>query len=545
MEGVESSAMDVKISLSQREEGTKEAIMMLFGWGNLQSGSEEYNTASRHRTGKDSAVALINGGLYVKSDLNAGCTDFSSNAKVREIYDNNILPEGYIQNGEWYTFKRILDKRTENLQYQKIIVSNTTSGNVIFSSNWLPAGTTPKSWYDDEKDSYEPSGYYNRVYPYRNIICPAFLQEGDTAMVDNLTYNLMEVTDAEFTDTYGKTEDSFEPVMNDDGQVLRYENDFDTVYDLTLNGSANGYYGHELFSAAVNENNFTISNTKTFGDAKSATQNNVSLPSEDNSSGYAIVSGDTLFGNHFGEWNVEKDIPWSGYEKTVVDICMNFVDDSTPFIKLLGYGGTLSSGNLGGEQNVLAAASAYGGWYDVGIAIVNGGDYFKSLYKIPKGMNTTIHIGEECTLDAYKTDESGCRFNRNVNRIVFAHDFCGILVDIEPLTEIRPPKKNEIPANKILAYGTSITHGACSQVFSNTYISQLALRLGMDILDNGMGGSCFCEPEVANWIKDTECNLILLELSVNMIYGYTDEEYKERAGNIIKNALSTGKPQKS
>lgn len=74
---------------------------------------------------------------------------------------------------------------------------------------------------------------------------------------------------------------------------------------------------------------------------------------------------------------------------------------------------------------------------------------------------------------------------------------------------------------------------------SNTYISQLALRLGMDILDKGMGGSCFCEPEVANWIKDTECNLILLELSVNMIYGYTDEEYKERAGNIIKNALST------
>jgi hypothetical protein len=106
---------------------------------------------------------------------------------------------------------------------------------------------------------------------------------------------------------------------------------------------------------------------------------------------------------------------------------------------------------------------------------------------------------------------------------------------------IRPPKAEELPKLKMLAYGSSITHGACSMVFSNSYISRMARRLGVDVLNKGMGGSCFCEKEVAEYISTVNWDFAVLELAVNMIDLYTPLEFEKRAGYVIEKALERKK----
>lgn len=189
------------------------------------------------------------------------------------------------------------------------------------------------------------------------------------------------------------------------------------------------------------------------------------------------------------------------------------------------------------------AAVTVSAWDADGVVEVYKGDYFVKTVTVPCGRTTTIFLGDvSIKMGEYDMLPHRGRFAPWVWRIVFAHDFCGILHDIEPVTPIRPPAPNELPAKTILAYGSSITHGACSMVFSNAYIARAAQALNMDVLNKGMGGSCFCEKEVADYIADAEWDAAVLELAVNMLGKFSPEEYEKRAGYVLSRALSTGKP---
>jgi hypothetical protein len=83
---------------------------------------------------------------------------------------------------------------------------------------------------------------------------------------------------------------------------------------------------------------------------------------------------------------------------------------------------------------------------------------------------------------------------------------------------IRPPKSEEVPALRYLAYGTSLTAGRASTAPHLTYAFQTAWRLGADLLNIGSGGSCYCEPEMADYLASRQdWDVATLGLSLNML----------------------------
>jgi len=68
---------------------------------------------------------------------------------------------------------------------------------------------------------------------------------------------------------------------------------------------------------------------------------------------------------------------------------------------------------------------------------------------------------------------------------------------IEADAPLRPPLASEVPARRYLAYGTSITQFASASRVHLGYASQVARRLGADLVNLGSGASAFCEPAMA------------------------------------------------
>lgn len=99
----------------------------------------------------------------------------------------------------------------------------------------------------------------------------------------------------------------------------------------------------------------------------------------------------------------------------------------------------------------------------------------------------------------------------------------------------RPPTDAEVPAQRYLAYGTSITEGAAASATHLTYVSRVARQLGVDPMNLGMSGSAYCEPAVADHIAGRDdWDLATVSLSVNMANrGFTVEQFRERARNLV------------
>jgi len=102
-------------------------------------------------------------------------------------------------------------------------------------------------------------------------------------------------------------------------------------------------------------------------------------------------------------------------------------------------------------------------------------------------------------------------------------------------SSIRPPKPDELPGVRYLAYGTSITQGSQAMAPHLSYVSQAARRLGADAINLGVGGSAYCERELADHIADRgDWDIATLSLSVNMIgAGFSLQEFQDRVSFMI------------
>lgn len=99
--------------------------------------------------------------------------------------------------------------------------------------------------------------------------------------------------------------------------------------------------------------------------------------------------------------------------------------------------------------------------------------------------------------------------------------------------DIRPPKQEELPKLRYLAYGTSITHGFTSEGPHLSYVGQAAYHLGADLINLGVGGAAHCEKELADYIANREdWDIASLALSVNMLM-FPIEEFKERVTYMV------------
>lgn len=93
---------------------------------------------------------------------------------------------------------------------------------------------------------------------------------------------------------------------------------------------------------------------------------------------------------------------------------------------------------------------------------------------------------------------------------------------------LRPPTPTQVPTRRYLAYGTSITEGGCATRPHLSYVAQTARRLGLDLINLGMSGTCQCEKEMADYIAQrTDWDIASLCLSVNML-AFTPEEFARR-----------------
>lgn len=108
--------------------------------------------------------------------------------------------------------------------------------------------------------------------------------------------------------------------------------------------------------------------------------------------------------------------------------------------------------------------------------------------------------------------------------------------------QIRPPQAHELPPKSCLFYGTSITHGFCATAQHLSYAAQTARRLGAELINLGVGGSAFCEPQMADYIAGrTDWDFAVLCLSVNMV-AFPLDQYRHRLNYFVKTVAAAGKP---
>lgn len=103
---------------------------------------------------------------------------------------------------------------------------------------------------------------------------------------------------------------------------------------------------------------------------------------------------------------------------------------------------------------------------------------------------------------------------------------------------IRVPKREEQPSIRWLAYGSSITHAS-----TRGYVFQAAARLGVDVLDKGMSGSCGVEPETARFLaEDCDWDFATLEWGINLRTSIDPDEFEGRVEASLDSFLKSGKP---
>jgi lysophospholipase L1-like esterase len=170
--------------------------------------------------------------------------------------------------------------------------------------------------------------------------------------------------------------------------------------------------------------------------------------------------------------------------------------------------------------------------------VVFRGPFFHSHHRIEVGRVNHLNlggIGAEEKLDAVRPEYSyGCGFAGNLWRVFFGR-YPAIFYALDTYDyKVCPPREDETPPRKWIAYGSSITSGAGATMHHYGYVYHAARALNLDVLNHGLSGSCLCEPEVAEYLAARECDLLTLEIGVNMRAGFSPEQFRERAAYLMQ-----------
>jgi hypothetical protein len=110
--------------------------------------------------------------------------------------------------------------------------------------------------------------------------------------------------------------------------------------------------------------------------------------------------------------------------------------------------------------------------------------------------------------------------------------------------DVEPPRRDQTPRVRYLAYGSSITHGSLAIRAAATYAQRCAQRLGVDLVNMGFGGGAKLEPELADWLAArTDWDFATLEMGINLIEYVTGDEF-ERLVDVFVDRIVTTHPEK-
>jgi len=178
------------------------------------------------------------------------------------------------------------------------------------------------------------------------------------------------------------------------------------------------------------------------------------------------------------------------------------------------------------------------------------GDFFHSRHVLEPGRVNHITVNDlggalrERLRRLGPAALAGARFSPEVWRVLIGR-FPAALVELSTYGKpCRAPLPAEVPARRWLAYGSSITNGGSPTSHHLAYVYQAAHQLGVDVFNQGLSGSCYCEPEIAAYFAGRrDWDLITLELGVNMRQDFSPEDFARRAGHLV-HTITAAHPEK-
>jgi len=109
--------------------------------------------------------------------------------------------------------------------------------------------------------------------------------------------------------------------------------------------------------------------------------------------------------------------------------------------------------------------------------------------------------------------------------------------------DLTPPGPGSTPGLTMLAYGSSITHGAHALRPSGTYAAQAAHALGCDLVNLGVGGSAHMDAAVARHIAArTDWDFATLEMGIN-VGSWSPDAFRAAVQNFVS-TIAAAHPQK-
>lgn len=166
------------------------------------------------------------------------------------------------------------------------------------------------------------------------------------------------------------------------------------------------------------------------------------------------------------------------------------------------------------------------------------GNFLQKVLDLPAGRISTFHLEEPAGFKDLKQKVlQGHRFSSDVWRIVMDKESAVIYYGADFVGHtVRPPKKEEVPEYKWMAYGSSITFGGEAHLGINAYAMRTARKLNMDLYNKSIAGSCFCDASVVEYLAELapQMNLVTLELGINMLRRFPEDVFQERAYHLIR-----------
>jgi lysophospholipase L1-like esterase len=170
--------------------------------------------------------------------------------------------------------------------------------------------------------------------------------------------------------------------------------------------------------------------------------------------------------------------------------------------------------------------------------VVYCGDFHHSTHQLAAGVRASLCLNPPERFGQVRTDAlRRGPFSPQVWRVIGSRSAL-LFHGIESFGHfVRPPAREEKPRRQWLAYGSSITHSSWQG-----YPRQAAWRLGVDVLNKGLGGSCHVENTTADYLaRQCQWDFATLEMGINMRGLFPPEEFERRARYMVEE-LTTAKP---
>jgi lysophospholipase L1-like esterase len=131
-----------------------------------------------------------------------------------------------------------------------------------------------------------------------------------------------------------------------------------------------------------------------------------------------------------------------------------------------------------------------------------------------------------------KFQQGQLHFDSSLIRVLLPLDSSVRLLHVEG--KVSPPRPNQVPSLRCIAYGSSITAGFDVAIPSGGYAFRMANLLGVDLLNLGFAGGCYLEEAMADYIAErTDWDFAILELGINVIGTMTLEQFERKVDYFL------------